>query len=65
MNTHATYAPSGIGTVLVAAVAAIQVVALAVLVARDVELDARIEREQTTVPAMLPEIVVSAPRIES
>jgi hypothetical protein len=65
MNTHATYHPPGIGTVLVAAVAAIQVVALAVLVARDIELDQRVEREQAAVPVMLPEIVVSAPRIGS
>jgi hypothetical protein len=65
MKTHAASSLSVIGTVLVAAVAAVQVVALAVLAERDIGPGERTAGERATGLVMLPEIVVRAPRIES
>jgi hypothetical protein len=53
----------GIGTVLIAAVAAAQVLAFSIAATPD--LAGRQRSPQGVAPALLPEIVVTAPRIES
>jgi hypothetical protein len=65
MKTHAASSPSVIGTVLVAALAAVQVVALAVLAERDFAPGERTAAGRATGLVMLPEVVVRAPRIGS
>lgn len=65
MKTHAASSLSGIGTMLLAAIAAVQVVALAVLAERDIGLGERAAGERATGLVMLPEVVVRAPRIGS
>ena len=65
MKTHTASNLSGIGTVLVAAVAAVQVVALTVVAERDIGFGERPLDQQATGLVMLPEVVVRAPRIGS